>query len=272
MIRRSTRGLLLTTALTLLLGTVLNTSDAQAEAEVRPVSVGGYFRVMARPDFQGGLGTLGYWNLYGRLLNEGPWGMLEMQVRLLQSRAGRAEPWTSLYLRIEGGGVANAEPGGGLLGTYRMAQLYFEAGNLGLPNVTWRLGTQETWLGDLGLYDMRPTTLFTNTLGLSGRWKHGPGEILVVAGDSGFGLYGGDYSPVLTFGVLGRVQAGKHFELGLGGQIDWGPEVSGNRLAPHTTPNHPPNPNHQSHPRTTNHFQRLQSTSVDFQICPPSTA
>ena len=35
--------------------------------------VGGYARVMARPDLQGGTGRLGYWNLYGRLLNEGPY-------------------------------------------------------------------------------------------------------------------------------------------------------------------------------------------------------
>ena len=57
---------------------------------------------MARPDFQGGMGTIGYWNLYGRLLNEGPWGMLEMRVALLESRAGAAEPWTALQFRIEG--------------------------------------------------------------------------------------------------------------------------------------------------------------------------
>ena len=210
--------------------------EAHAEASARAVTVGGYFRVMARPDFQGGMGTLGYWNLYGRLLNEGPWGMLEMRVRLLESRAGASEPWTALHLRIEGGGVANADPAGGLLGSYRLSQLYLEAGNIGIPNVTWRIGTQETWLGDLGLYDMRPTTLFYETLGVSGRWNHGPGELLVVLGDSGFGLHGADYSPVLTFGLRGRVRAGRHFEFGTGGQFDWGPKVSGNRLAPHTTP------------------------------------
>ena len=48
-------------------------------------SVGGYMRVMTRPDFQGGDGRLGYWNLYGRLLNEGPFVALESQ---LSPRAG----------------------------------------------------------------------------------------------------------------------------------------------------------------------------------------
>lgn len=211
-------------------------THAQAEADSRAVSVGGYFRVMARPDFQGGMGTLGYWNLYGRLLNEGPWGMLEMRVRLLDSRPGAAEPWTALQVRIEGGGVANAEKSDGLLSSFRLAQLYVEAGNVLLPNVIWRIGTQETWFGDLGLYDIRPTTLFYETLGMSGRWSHGPGELMVVLGDSGFGIHGFDYSPVLTLGLQGRVRGGRHFELGLGGQLDWGPQVEGNRLAPHSTP------------------------------------
>jgi hypothetical protein len=60
-------------------------SLAHAEAKRRPVGVGGYFRVMARPDFQGGVGRLGFWNLYGRLLNEAPWAALELRVDLLQS-------------------------------------------------------------------------------------------------------------------------------------------------------------------------------------------
>ena len=41
---------------------------------------------------------------------------------------------------------------------------------------------------------------------------------------------------MLSFGLLGRVQAGQHFEFGAGGQLDWGPEVPGSRLAPHDTP------------------------------------
>ena len=33
-------------------------------------SAGGYFRIAARPDFQGGKSQLGLWNISGRLLNE----------------------------------------------------------------------------------------------------------------------------------------------------------------------------------------------------------
>ena len=55
----------------------------RAETQEQRVSVGGYFRLMARPDFQGGNGKLGHWNLYGRLLNEGPWAALELRLLLL---------------------------------------------------------------------------------------------------------------------------------------------------------------------------------------------
>ena len=32
-------------------------------ASAAPTEIGGYFRVMTRPDLQGGSGSLGYWNL-----------------------------------------------------------------------------------------------------------------------------------------------------------------------------------------------------------------
>jgi len=40
-------------------------SNARAEASGDRFSAGGYFRIMTRPDFQGGASTLGFWNLYG---------------------------------------------------------------------------------------------------------------------------------------------------------------------------------------------------------------
>ena len=48
-------------------------------AQAQRAHVGGYFRVMTRPDLQGGSGRLGYWNLYGRLLNEGPYATLDFK-------------------------------------------------------------------------------------------------------------------------------------------------------------------------------------------------
>ena len=69
-----------------------------------PAEIGGYFRVMTRPDLQGGAGRLGYWNLYGRLLNEGPYATLDFRFRLLD-RTTSQEPWTSLHTRIEGASI-----------------------------------------------------------------------------------------------------------------------------------------------------------------------
>ena len=43
-------------------------------------------RVMTRPDVQGGNGTLGYWNLYGRLLNERGYTMLDTLDSITRSR------------------------------------------------------------------------------------------------------------------------------------------------------------------------------------------
>lgn len=211
-------------------------SLAHAEAKRRPVGVGGYFRVMARPDFQGGVGRLGFWNLYGRLLNEAPWAALELRVDLLQSDPGTNDPWTSARFRIEGGAVANGEASNGKLGEFRVSQLSIEAGNVLLDNVTWRVGTLETYFGDLGLYDMRLAQIFQGTIGLSARIQAGPVDAVVGVGDSGFGVRGFEYSTILTAGGTIRIHDEGHFELGLGGEVLFEPRVEGNRFAPYETP------------------------------------
>ena len=81
---------------------------ALSVAHAGNVDIGGYFRVMARPDLQGGNGRLGYWNLYGRLLNEGPYGMIDLRYDVLAPEPGSDAPWTSVHARVEGGSIANA--------------------------------------------------------------------------------------------------------------------------------------------------------------------
>ena len=76
-------------ALTLLTGTV--------HAGAR---VGGYVRVMARPDLQGGEGRLGYWNLTGRLMNEGPYAALDFDYDVLAPEADQLTPWTTVHMRF----------------------------------------------------------------------------------------------------------------------------------------------------------------------------
>ena len=47
----------------LCLAAMFTPAQAQAEAARDRFNAGGYFRIMTRPDFQGGDGKLGYWNL-----------------------------------------------------------------------------------------------------------------------------------------------------------------------------------------------------------------
>ncbi len=221
----------------LALGLVFLVGAAHAETGRSRAEVGGYFRVMARPDLQGGTGTLGYWNLYGRLMNEGPWAALELKVDLLPPSPGSTAPWATAHFKVEGGSVLGADTGGGVLSAFRMSQLYVQAGNVLLPDVVWQIGTLDTWMGDLGLYDMKPAQIFYETVGVSASWRSPQVDVLVGVGDSGFFFRGLDYSPVLTTGGLLRWRPiPGHLEVGGGGAFYFEPMVPGNPNAPHTTP------------------------------------
>ncbi len=223
--------------LTLLWLCVVAALPVTASAGVqRPrAEVAGYFRIMTRPDVQGGDGKLGFWNLYGRLLNEGPWASLELRVDLLQADASN-QPEVSLHYKMEGDSVMTAEASGGRLDRFRMSQLYVLARNVLGRGVVWQLGTLDTWMGDLGLYDIKPAQIFYDTVGLSATLRRDAFDLLLGAGDAGFSIRGSAYSPVLTAGGLLRLRLGHHLELGGGGQFFYEPEVPGNPNAPHTTP------------------------------------
>lgn len=210
-------------------------------AHAGSADVGGYFRVMARPDWQGGNGRLGYWNLYGRLMNEGPYGMLDLRYDLLEPTAGAKEPWTSVHARIEGGSIANADPSNGSLSLFRLSQVYVKSGNVLIPDVVWQLGTLEYFFGDLGLYDIRPATLFFQTVGLSALYSKdilGSGhiELLAGGGDSGYAIRGLRYDAIPTAGGAVRIRPVKYVELGIGGEARLEPGVAGNVNAPYQTP------------------------------------
>lgn len=198
--------------------------------------VGGYFRVSARPDLQGGNGRLGYWNLYGRLMNEGSYAAVEMKFDVLERQPLAKDPWTSLHLRIEGGSVSNADAGNGYLNNYRVSQLYARAGNVLLPDVTWQVGTLDMFMGELGMYDMRPAQIFFDTVGLSARYEKGPVDLLLGVGDSGYWQRGASYHAMPTAGGYLRMRLGSHVELGGGGQYRFQPMTEGHRFAPHNTP------------------------------------
>jgi hypothetical protein len=207
-----------------------------APSWAQKATVGGYFRVMARPDLQGGSGRLGHGNLYGRLLNEGPYGLLDFRYDVLEPNPNNAQAWTSLHARIEGGSIGSTDAGDGNLGQLRMSQVYVRTGNVALPDVVWQVGTLEYYFGDLGLYDFRPSTIFSDTVGVSARYQPDWGELQFGVGDSGFGLYGESYNTVITPGATARVRMGKHLEVGLGGEVFVEPSVAGNLNGPYQTP------------------------------------
>lgn len=207
-----------------------------AQAPDSRFSAGGYFRIMARPDFQGGNGRLGYWNINGRLMNEGPYAALEMKLDLLQAAPGTTDIWASLHARVEGGSVTTADSGNGNLINFRLSQLYARAGNILAPNVVWQLGTLQYYFGDISLYDMRPAQILEDTVGLSARYTAGAIDALLAVGDSGFTARGLEYVPLLTAGGALRVRLGQHVELGGGGQVAVEPFIAGNRNSSYVTP------------------------------------
>jgi len=211
---------------------------AMGSALAGQADVSGYFRVAARPDLQGGAGRLGYWNLYGRLLNEGSYGMLELRYDVLERTPGdRQQPWSRVHARIEGGSISNADPLMGSLSAFRLSQMYVLSGNVLIRDVTWQVGTLESFMGDLGLYDMRPATVFFDTVGVSARYESSFLELLVGAGDSGFKKYGLNYNALPTVGGTARLRlVPGHLELGGGGEVMVETAVAGNVNAPYQTP------------------------------------
>lgn len=209
---------------------------AFAQANPDRFSAGGYFRIQARPDFQGGNGRLGFWNLYGRLMNEGPYAALELRLDLLQAAPGTDELWASIHTRVEGGSFTNSDPANGNLINFRVSQLYVRAGNLLLPKLIWQLGTLQYFFGDLGLYDFRPAQILDDTVGLSVRYPGEKVDVLAAIGDSGFGVRGLKYVPLLTAGGAVRVRASKYFEFGGGGQFAYEPFIQGNVNSSYVTP------------------------------------
>jgi hypothetical protein len=205
-------------------------------AGAAPAEIGGYFRIMTRPDVQGGSGRLGFWNLYGRLLNEGPYATLDFRFRILE-RSTSLVPWTSLHARIEGGSIGNADPQNGNLSQLRLSQTYVLAGNVIIPDVVWQLGTLDTYFGDLGLYDMRPAQIFFETVGISARYQKPHYELLFGLGDSGYGLKGTKYNTIPTVGGTARIRPFNGLEIGAGGQFRWEQGIEGNQTAPYATPN-----------------------------------
>lgn len=211
-------------------------ATAAAETSADRFSAAGYFRVAARPDLDGGFSRLGLWNISGRLLNEGPYALLDLRLDVLPYNPGTNDPWTRLHARIEGGSVLGGDPQNGSLEAFRLTQLFAQAGNVLIPDVTFQVGSLYTSFGDLGLYDIRPAEIFFNTLGASATWNTDKVDLMVGVGDSGYPIRRDQYSTILTAGGTMKVRVIQGLEFGFGGEFFFEPAVTGNRFAPHTTP------------------------------------
>ncbi len=210
-------------------------SPQNAQADEDRFSAGGYFRISARPDFQGGWSKLGLWNISGRLMNETQWAALDMRLQLIKQTPGTNEVWTSLHAKIEGGTAHGADLLNGTLGDFSLTQLYVKAGNVLIQDVVWQVGTLDYYFGDLGLYDMKFAEIFYDTVGMSATWNHKYADLLVGIGDSGYLKHSNGYSPVLTFGLATRIKPTDGFEFGVGAELGYEPSVEGSSNAPHQT-------------------------------------
>lgn len=214
----------------------LTSSTALAQADQSRVSLAGYFRFAGRPDFQGGNGRLGFWNLYGRLMNEGAFLQFDLKVDLLQAAPGTDEVWADVVAQIQGNSVPGGDLYNGALSQFAVTQVFARAGNVLFKNVTWQLGTLRYWPGDLGLYDVRPATIFEDTMGLSAYYRGEYVSLLFGVGDAGFYTRGLSYSPIITGGGMLKASLGRHVEIGGGGQVGYEPVINGSRFSPYQTP------------------------------------
>ncbi|MFP2930815.1 hypothetical protein ACLESO_37575 [Pyxidicoccus sp. 3LG] len=219
--------------LLLLLSPLLALADAPRDR----FGAAGYFRIMTRPDFSGGSGQLGYYWLYGRLLNESPYGELNLRLDVLQSTPGSDEVWAEVHTRFSGTSFRGADPGNGSFVNFRADYLFVRAGNILLDRVTWQLGTLEDRWNDLHIYDQRPGTILYETVGLSGTYQGDRFDALLAVGDSGYTLRPQKYNTVLTGAASFRYRLiPGHLELGVRGQVGYEPAVRGNRNALYASP------------------------------------
>ncbi|CAM4499221.1 MULTISPECIES: hypothetical protein [Myxococcus] len=210
---------------------------ALADAPRDRFGAAGYFRIMTRPDFAGGSGQLGYYWLYGRLLNESPYGELNLRLDALQATPGTDEVWAEVHSRISGRSFRSADPGNGSLVNFSADYLFVRAGNILLDRVTWQLGTLEDRWNDLHIYDQRPGTLLWDTVGLSGTYQGDRYDVLLAVGDSGYTLRPNNYNTVLTGAASFRYRLiPGHLEVGIRGQVGYEPAVRGNRNALYASP------------------------------------
>jgi len=179
-----------------------------------------YFRAMARDDLGNNSATLGWWPLYGRLLNETPWLMAETGYQ-------------------------------GDLSNYKFTQMYFETENVLLKSLTTQTGSLWYNMGYIGIFDMYVSQVFWETIGFRAGQKIKSMEYFIGIGNSGYYLHNektnvnGSYSKqgynsVPTVGALFKYKKKKlgifkYIKTGLSGMFLYERKNENNPTAPHQT-------------------------------------
>ena len=195
-----------------------------------PIQLGGYVRMMTRPDFQGGSGKLGHWNLYGRLLNESPYGALDLHYDLVEKNQDK-RPWAVLHFRTEGPLLGPES-----ISNWNISQVHETSGNLTGSGHTWKIGSLEEYFGDLSLYDMRPGLIFNDTVGASLRIDTSTMTLITGIGDAGLNIRRDRYNAIPSGGISLRLRPIPQLEIGIAGQFRYERGVKGNQNAPYVIP------------------------------------
>ena len=226
-----------------------------------PYEIGLYFRIMSRYDFGANSSTLGWWPLYGRLLNETPWIKLDLDYDIIKSEK-KGGPKATVWARLEGGSVRNADDGIGNLNNYRITQF-----NLATENTPWQgfvmqAGTIWYNMGYIGIYDFYVSQLFYKTIGFRVGQISKNIEYHIGIGDAGYsilqdrknaleqaGHYFGNlkYNTIPTIGGLTKINLYKfnfmdkldwlgYIQLGVGFELFIEPKNQHNPVTPHQTP------------------------------------
>ena len=135
-------------------------------------------------------------------------------------------------MRFEGGSINGADANNGLLSAFFMSRAFIDTGGLLTEKGVWRLGSLIWDNGDLGLYDMRLANLFNQTVGASWRYEGDRFLVLAGVGDSGYGLKGSAYAPVVTGGAMLGYTDHRHFRVSVGGEYRYENASPNNPNAP----------------------------------------
>lgn len=220
----------------------------------------GYFRAMARSDFGYNSPTLGWWPLYGRLMNETPWMMAEAGFHTVMPEK-KSDPRATVVMKVEGGSFRNTDAGMGSLSNYRITQMYLETENVVFRHFITQTGTLWYNMGYIGIYDMYVAQTMWETAGFRAGHRWDTMEYFVGIGDSGYHIHeqrkGSNsfanikndigYTSVPTAGALYKVNLHKfsllrpvtsilkHLQSGISFMYFYEPASEGNPNAPHQT-------------------------------------